>query len=467
MKKITMMVLGCCWIVASYAWTNHSILNYYVLQGKAGLNFNPDQTVKVESLASFIRANQKELVTLLNANELWAQQNVPGYHPLPATITFDPARKACQSNLELCFKHALRINPDLALTPIIFDPYNQDSNSTLKTLDFTNYQNLTLAEIRIKAAPNETVQQYKNSAKYQKWYLMYNNVYKQVPLGSNVNWGMVFSAAANVPDFGLDDFLYVNDGKSFDTLYGFGNQPVGIVGVPWSSQILFHMSTYYLNDIFKVLQPGLRPCYPEYRFHQFATLARLAHQSGDDYWAAVFAGYASHYLEDLTQPYHANFIEGYSSGYVLYAYLLGLVDPSAKLSLENRLAAQHEIAEDIPPQLIMQKSTWSMSLEQALADYHYDSALADCNLATPYVKDIVNADSMRVADNFANVIKRNFPSNIVMPDKQINVEDMNELSIYNQLSREQQMNYLGAINERYRAFGGYTRKCLNAMMVAK
>ena len=142
MKKILIVLISGFMSINCFGWTNHSLLNYYVMTAKSGLDFDPEQQVRVETLGSFIQAQQWQLVKLLDAEEKWAQSNVPGYKPLPSGLRFDPTHPECKQDLVLCFKHAIRINPDLPLEPIIFDPFQQYTDSRAQTLTFAEFQQL-------------------------------------------------------------------------------------------------------------------------------------------------------------------------------------------------------------------------------------------------------------------------------------------------------------------------------------
>src|SRR3972149_4320427 len=91
----------------------------------------------------------------------------------------------------------------------------------------------------------------------------------------------------------------------------------------------------------------LRRTYPEYRIHLWQSLAAYALQTGHPYWGWRFAGWALHYIEDLTQPYHATVLPGVGVARMLWVNtidLLGWHEPKKQaitlvsnrhLSLEN------------------------------------------------------------------------------------------------------------------------------------
>jgi len=111
----------------------------------------------------------------------------------------------------------------------------------------------------------------------------------------------VLCTFSDEPDWGMDQDLFSV------AEYGY---------VPWpfgpkhgkSSQAPFHMAFLHENLLIKALLPGLRRSFMGERILLFFALARLAMNSGFTYWGWRFGAWAMHYLQDLTQPYHATAI---------------------------------------------------------------------------------------------------------------------------------------------------------------
>ena len=87
--------------------------------------------------------------------------------------------------------------------------------------------------------------------------------------------------------------------------YGFGTQPFGDARFEYSSQAPFHIGYYHESALIYRAAPFLARTYPEMRVQQYLGLARFAFESGHDYWGYRFLGWALHYVQDLTQPYHS------------------------------------------------------------------------------------------------------------------------------------------------------------------
>jgi hypothetical protein len=103
---------------------------------------------------------------------------------------------------------------------------------------------------------------------------------------------------ADEPDWGMDQDLYEV------AEYGYGSVPFGPSKGP-SSQACFHMAFLRENPILLTVLPGLGRSFMEERIRVFLALAGLAFSLGKDYWGWRFSAWAMHYLQDLTQPYHA------------------------------------------------------------------------------------------------------------------------------------------------------------------
>jgi len=100
------------------------------------------------------------------------------------------------------------------------------------------------------------------------------------------------------PDWGMDQNLFPIEE------YGYGLPPFG-ARTGKSSQAPFHMAFFHENLLIRCLLPRLDvSCLPG-RLKLFRDLAGLAFRTGADYWGWRFAAWSTHYLQDLTQPYHA------------------------------------------------------------------------------------------------------------------------------------------------------------------
>jgi len=122
--------------------------------------------------------------------------------------------------------------------------------------------------------------------------------YAPMSLGEMIPAKEVLSAFSDEPDWGMDQDLFPI-GK-----YGYGPTPFG-AATGMSSQAPFHMAFLHESRLLTTLLPRLRRNFMAERFQVFLALAKLAFKKGTDYWGWRFLAWAMHYLQDLTQPYHA------------------------------------------------------------------------------------------------------------------------------------------------------------------
>ncbi len=135
----------------------------------------------------------------------------------------------------------------------------------------------------------------------------------------------VLAAASDEPDQGLDIGLFQDSGTPHGGRYGFGPLPFGNPTLSFATQAPFHMGFFYESRLLTTLAPALLRTYPELRIHQCAALARFAFASGHPYWGWRFLGWGLHYVQDLTQPYHATVSPGTSVATLVGVSLLDLV----------------------------------------------------------------------------------------------------------------------------------------------
>src|SRR5690606_36594431 len=114
----------------------------------------------------------------------------------------------------------------------------------------------------------------------------------------------------------------------------------------YSSQAPFHIGYYHESALIFAAAPSLRQTLPHWRIYQYSGLARLAFASGHPYWGYRFLGWALHYLQDLTQPYHAKVVPGVdTSGLVLIAVKAEAGYPEDREAAIKRVADRHTAIE--------------------------------------------------------------------------------------------------------------------------
>jgi len=187
----------------------------------------------------------------------------------------------------------------------------------------------------------------------------------------------VLASASDEPDYGMDLNLWQDSPSSWGPGYGFGHIPFGNPSLDFATQAPFHMGYYHESGLIYAAAGFLKRTYPLLRAHQYQGLAQLAFRRGHPYWGWRFAGLALHYLQDLTQPYHASLAPGYSSARLIGIQLLALLGrPGAKNDMVVRLSNRHLVLERYESQMIQASAQARKAgpLEQALRDTAADAS---------------------------------------------------------------------------------------------
>lgn len=264
------------------AWSLHA------LAARPALEVLPElqqaRPVAVESLEAFLAAEGPALEALLADEEAWARAQVPSYPPRPDALAFRAAGADPQA-LRQRFLAAVRVNPQSRLALFLQRLPGQDDGGR-EPLNWSKVTTLRSASVQIAAR------------------------YVALREGETVAPIDVLVSACDEPDFGLDLGLFEDNGTAYGARYGFGRQPFGNAAYEYSSQAPLHMGYYHEAAIVYRAAGFLKRTWPEYRVHLWQRLARHALATGHGYWGWRFAGWALHYLQDLTQPYHARVLPG-------------------------------------------------------------------------------------------------------------------------------------------------------------
>ncbi len=137
-------------------------------------------------------------------------------------------------------------------------------------------------------------------------------VFRRVEPGETLSALDVIASASDEPDYGMDLGLFDDNGTEWGREYGFGSQPFGDPRNLATSQAPFHMAFFHESPVVYRFAPALSRPLVLLRVRQFSALARFALDRGQDYWGHRFAGWALHYVQDLTMPYHVSALPGKS-----------------------------------------------------------------------------------------------------------------------------------------------------------
>ncbi|RZI42567.1 hypothetical protein EGT07_11225 [Herbaspirillum sp. HC18] len=303
---------------AAWAWSNHALGTWQALAPMPEVA--QAAAVRVESLESFLAAEGAALERVLESDESWARTNVPHYPPRPDALSFKAGVPAPE--LRRRFLSALRINPAARLT--LFMQVRPGAAIS--------------SDAAMPRAEVTTVGQRDDHNKA---------AFLRLREGDLVQALDVVATASDEPDFGLDLGIWEDNGTDYGKQYGFGKQPFGNPALEFSSQAPMHMGFFHEQWIVYKAAPFLLRTYPEYRIHLYQTLAQHAFRTGHDYWGWRFAGWALHYIQDLTQPYHARVLPGVGVPSMLWINSLAMIGfPTRKEQAISIVSNRHQALEN-------------------------------------------------------------------------------------------------------------------------
>ena len=273
---------------------------------------------------------------------------------LPAALRFDPgvASQGPQA-LRRAFLTALRVSPDSRLALYVQpDPWGPEPAGAPMPHDEVNA--LPLRE--------------KDGEKHR---------FVRLQAGEAVAPLAVLASASDEPDYGIDLNLWEDSPSSWGPGYGFGKIPFGNPSLDFATQAPFHMGYHHESPVIYAAAGFLKRTYPLLRLHQWRTLSELAFRSGHPYWGWRFAGLALHYVQDLTQPYHASLAPGFSTARLIGIQLMALLGmPGGKNDMVVLLSNRHFVLERYESQMIQAsaQARQSGSVDQALRDTSTDAS---------------------------------------------------------------------------------------------
>ena len=343
MKRIALYLAALLALTAgnTWAWSNHSFAAYRAFEQMpevAGA-----APVTVEPLEVFLKAEEKSIETLLASQEKWARANVDSYAARPDTLAFTANPGRADDARRLAFLTALRVSPlsklALYLQP---DPRTTSEPAALLAHGAVNF---------LPEQPNST------------------HRFVAIKAGDQVPALGVVASASDEPDYGLDINLWADSPSDWGKSYGFGTLPFGNPSLYFSTQAPFHMGFFHQDWLIYKAAPFIRRTLPLLRIHQYSTLSALAFRTGHAYWGWRFAGLALHYVQDLTQPYHADLAPGDSTFRMISANLLAMAGlPRQKDDLIVLLSNRHLALEKYQNQTLLNaaRAKQDTAMDQAL-----------------------------------------------------------------------------------------------------
>ena len=368
------------------AWGNHALASYRVFENMPEVA--KAAPVTVESLEVFLKAQEAALEKLLAEQETWLVAHVPNYPPRPATLAFvaNPARD--DGARRLAFLNALRVAPNSKLA-LYYEPDAKTSLDGLTALQHSDVNTLP--------APGDVKARY-----------------IALKAGDAVEPLKVVASATYEPDFGPDINLFADSPSDWGKVYGFGNLPFGNPKLSFSTQAPFHMGFYHEDKILYLAAGFLKRTLPLMRVNQYAGLAALAHKNGHAYWAWRFTGLALHYVQDMSQPYHASVSPGSSTLSLLGTNAMAMAGfPKMKDDTVTLLSNRHLALERYQSQILLRASSGGVdqtlikALSNGLADAAYPS------WGPLYLRDVVAKESYEYGPKLAKTIVDSLPARYV------------------------------------------------------
>jgi hypothetical protein len=342
-------------------------------------------TVKAESLEAFLADQAPQLAALLEEEERWARAQVKRYPPRPEALAFRAGGPA--DALRARFLAALRINPQSRLGLFVQAAPGQEVPPG-ERLDWT--------EVTTLHGGGE----------------MARSTYRRLGEGEPVAALQVVATASDEPDYGLDVGLWADNGTPWGRSYGFGPQPFGNPALEFSSQAPFHMGFFHESPVIYAAAGFLVRTYPEARLHLYRSLAAQAFRSGHSYWGWRFAGWALHYVQDLTQPYHSKVLPGVGVVRMLWVNALDLVGAhGAKAALVTLVSNRHLVLESYQCRWLrvaQAEGRGDDPLRAALRDVSGDAA--EPAFGDGAARQVISRQAHDAADALDEALVRSFPA---------------------------------------------------------
>ncbi|NWL78806.1 phospholipase [Pseudomonas taiwanensis] len=297
---------------AAMAWSNHALGTALALASLPQVKDAPP--VPVESLESFLEEEGVALEQFLDEQEEFFRETLTDYPARPDDLRWIPTHGGDHRK---AFLMALRVNPEIKLAYFV---------QALPGMDWSARTPLDASDVLV----------FRKLSLWREWR------FYQVQPGETLPALAVVASAADEPDYGHDINLFSDNPGEVGARYNFGKQPFGDARFEYSSQAPFHIGYYHEDEIIYRAAPYLARTYPEVRVYQYLGLARFAFESGHPYWGYRFLGWGLHYIQDLTQPYHAKALPGHGTLRLFWVALKAAVGlDSDKLAAIEQVANRH------------------------------------------------------------------------------------------------------------------------------
>ena len=427
--------IACTLVIVSLpaaAWSNHALGTWQALSSLLAAGRTPD--VRAENLTSFLIAEGHALESLLQQEEKWARINVPEYPQRPDKLSFRSSQDGKQSRQR--FLAALRINPKSKL-PLYVQVQPGADVSGKAILPWNEVTTL------------------------QHSLSVMNGQFLRIQEGAMLTALDVVASASDEPDYGLDLGLWDNNADAQELGYAFGKQAFGNPAVEYSTQAPFHMGFFHESPIIYKAAGFLRRTLPEYRIHLYQTLSKHAFNTGHTYWGWRFAGWALHYVQDLTQPYHTSVLPGVSVPQMLWINALDMVGAhGSKRNIITLVSNRHAALENYQ-YYRMRTAYLRKDMEDALLRATREDFIST---SLPYsfgqIRQSISFQSHALADQTDAMLERVLPAKYISDPNYVLGEtepDLNILKVMTNTTIEQQKRISESTVQLMKNFGIHTR----------
>lgn len=421
-----------------YAWDGHFLFTYAAVKNMPEISHDP--TIPTETLAMFLAKEKMGVAKLLEENETWSRSNIFHYPPLPAALKFTVANPT--KPIVSQFLEAIRVNPLLTFPLFVQHPPQVQPYQFVPM----KYEQIMLP--MVVSAVTKTMEPV-----------------EKVPLGKKISALDIIATASAEPDYGLDINLWEDNPSSFSKIYGWGKQPFGNKTIVLSSQAPFHMGFFYENPLIYKFAPEYQISYLEYRIHLYLNLAHYAFKTGHDYWGYRFLGWALHYIEDLTQPYHTAMAPGISIFQVFYSISLEKIGYEATAqNLTQLILNRHYSLENYVyflMQDLIKNNANNHPLLIAITDVKHDANYP--SYSDSYPRNIIAKESFEEKNRINTALVDALPKKYVLDPYYIFLRTEPDVNVYASV-KQHQTSEMTKLNEEvallFRNFGSHVRNVI-------
>ena len=425
------------------AWSNHSFAAYRVFERMPEVA--RAAPVPAEPLEVFLKAQEKAIESLLGAQEQWAATHLQVYPARPAELAFKANPAQSDAARRTAFLRALRVAPNSKLALFVQpDPWGPAPEPAR-----------LLAHGDVDTLPVQPKSSYRFVA---------------LRAGAPVAPLAVLASAADEPDYGMDINLWSDSPSEWGKAYGFGALPFGNPALYFSTQAPFHMGFYQEDRSIYLAAPFIKKTFPLLRAHQYSTLAALAFRTGHPYWGWRFSGLTLHYVQDLTQPYHASLAPGHSSIKLIGINLLAMAGlPRWKNEMIVLLSNRHLALEKYQFQLLQQAARVRHETEIEIALRSQDNDGRYPPWSDLYARDVVSRQSHAYGARLTDILINAMPAAYVSDPKfdfGVKESSIDLAAQMSQVDQAKRAKLDQAIAELLGNFGAHSRNLVRGVLKA-